>query len=149
MKSELIFGQDAWQKYYFALKTKDEVFIFADLVKAGKVYLTDYNSYAILKNYCKENKDFVKSIGLQFRSHTIKQDVASSSNGVYLSKSIIGQMGGTSKKCYTIGIVNEHNAVAKISYTLLELIEGSVFYGRIEDCFKAGLTNNGEESKIV
>lgn len=72
MKSELIFGQDAWQKYYFALKTKDEVFIFADLVKAGKVYLTDYNSYAILKNYCKENKDFVKSIGLQFRSHTIK-----------------------------------------------------------------------------
>jgi hypothetical protein len=149
MKSELIFGQDAWQKYYFALKTKDQVFIFADLVKAGKVYLTDYNSYAILKNYCKENEDFVKSIGLQFRSHTVKQDVASSSNGVYLSKSIIGQMGGTSKKCYTIGIVNEHNAVAKKTYTLPELIERPVSYGKIEDCFEEGLIYNVEKSKAV
>lgn len=148
MKNELIFGAESWQKFYRSLTDRKRVFISVVLDDNTEVYLSDYSLWKELKAYCKKQSVYIKKVCLSFRSNKIVEDIPENSDGVYCVKSLIGSIGGTTKHCIVIGILQGDN-VAKKSWTTPELLPRNVSPSLEKDCFPEGMIHNVKKSKVI
>lgn len=121
-------------------KDKYKTWIRAVLSSGSEVYLTDYSEWLELKEHCIDNKLSVKKIGLQYRSHSIEIDT-SDSEGVYLTRSIIGSVGRSTRQTFTIGRL-VGSIVKKTIWIIPELIKEFDDEDKVENCFEEALIYN-------
>lgn len=135
-----IIGFENWQNYYVAGSNTKNVWVFIQTSDDRDVYLENHQDWLDFKNYCKESQVDIKNIGLQYKSHLVKT-YAGDADGVYVIRSVKGQMGGTSRECYTIGIVYGEE-VRKTMWLTPELIEDSSFIDTVDNCFEEAIIYN-------
>jgi hypothetical protein len=126
-------------------KDKYNTWIRAILSNDLEIYLTDYSDWFELKTYCKENKLSIKKIGLQYRSHSIEVDTLDS-DGVYLTRSIIGSFGQSTRQTFTIGMLHD-DIVKKTIWVIPELIKELEDEDNIADCFEEALIYDYTEKR--
>lgn len=137
--NDLFFGLENWRKKYLSSSDKEQesIWIFVVLDNDQEIYINKYESWFNLKKHVEKNNLTLKYIGLKYRSNSIKEDV-SSCDGVYLIKSVKGQLGGVSKQCFTIGKI-KGNEVHKTMWLVPELIEEFSCIDPIEKCFEEAI----------
>jgi hypothetical protein len=121
-------------------KDKYKTWIRAILSNSVEVYLTDYSEWSELKSHCKDNNLSVKKVGLQYRSHSIEIDT-SDSEGVYLTRSIIGSFGQSTRQTFTVGRLVD-GIVKKTIWVIPELIKEFEDEDKVENCFEEALIYN-------
>ncbi|NBO99224.1 MAG: hypothetical protein EBU90_03730 [Proteobacteria bacterium] len=135
-----IFGIENWRKAYSSGNKHKNIWIVIETSKDDIVYLEEYSQWLTFKDYCKDNKLKINSIGLQYKSNLIKTDTTQA-DAVYLIRSVKGQMGGVSRDCYTIGIA-KNGKVQKTMWLTPELIEDNSYEDDLENCFEEALIYN-------
>jgi hypothetical protein len=135
-----IFGIDNWRKVYASGNNHKNIWIVIETSDNNIVYLEKYDQWLTFKNYCSENKLNINSVGLQYKSNLVSTDTKNA-DAVYVIRSVKGQMGGTSRDCYTIGIINGDKA-KKTMWLTPELIEDSSYEDDLENCFTEALIYN-------
>jgi hypothetical protein len=131
----MISSYDQWLSEY--RKDKYRIWIKILLSNNEERYFCNYKDWYDLKDYCKSNKIDVKEVGLQYRSNYLGVDTTNC-DGVYLVQSMIGLMGETSRKTYTVGKIYG-NIVKKQIFMTPELIQDREDEDSVESCFEEGL----------
>jgi hypothetical protein len=140
--NELIKHYDIWLSEY--RQNKYNVWFIVDLSNGEKIYLKTYNEWCEkLKPYCYENKLKINAINLQYRSNTVTIDTTNS-DGVYLIRSILGQIGQANKQTVTVGKI-KNNKVIKSIFLTPELITYLEEEDRLEQCFEQAIIYNYNE----
>lgn len=140
-----IIGFENWQKYYLVANSTKNVWIFINTFEDQDIYLEEYQDWLDFKKYCQEANIGIKNIGLQYKSHLVKT-YAGDSDGVYVIRSVKGQMGGTSRECHTIGIIYGQE-VKKTMWLTPELIEDSSFIDTVDNCFEEAIIYHDNRKK--
>lgn len=135
-----IIGFENWQQYYINSSNTKNVWIFIQTSDDKEVYLESYQDWLDFNKYCSETGTNIKNIGLQYKSHLVKT-YAGDADGTYVIRSVKGQMGGTSRDCYTIGIIYGEE-VRKTMWLTPELIEDSSFIDTVDNCFEEAIIYN-------
>jgi len=140
-----IFGIENWRKAYASGNKHKNIWIVIETSDNNVVYLEQYDQWLTFKNYCSENKLNINSVGLQYKSNLVSTDTKNA-DAVYVIRSVKGQMGGVSRDCYTIGIINGNKA-KKTMWLTPELIEDSSYEDDLNNCFEEALIyQNGKKS---
>lgn len=133
-----IIGYDSWKKVFISDQSlKHNIWIYVKLDNDQEIFLRDHSEWLTLSNYCKTNGTKITTIGLRYRSHQIEVD-SSNSEGVYLIRSVKGEFGGSTKQCFTIGLLKD-GVVDKTMWLTPELVEESKIRDKVEDCFQEAL----------
>lgn len=140
----MIFGFENWQKHYIQSGNTKSIWIVVQTSNEDDIYLETYQDWLDFKNYFATQDNKIKNIGLQYKSHLIKT-YAGNADAVYVIRSVKGQMGGTSRDCYTIGIV-KGDKVHKTMWLTPELVEDSSYVDTLENCFEEALVYNDRQN---
>ena len=124
---------------------KQAIWVKVKLTNGKEFFFEKYDTWKFIKDTCKRVGVSVERLHLQFRSHEVKVDL-SDADGVYFIRSVMGQMGGSSKDYYTVGII-KGDRVNKKMYIIPELIEEKSYEDDIESCFPEGIIYNAKEKK--
>lgn len=135
-----IVGIDNWSKVYSSNNNHKNIWIVLDMSNGDTLYLKDYDEWLTLRQYCIENNLKINSVGLQYKTNLVKTDT-SNKDGVYLIRSVKGQMGGSSRDCFTIGIIDGEK-VKKTMWLTPELVEDSSYEDDISNCFEEAIVLN-------
>lgn len=135
MSQQFIIGYENWLQEY----RKDKYNIWTKVKADNNIeyYLRDQKDWLRFKDFCDSHNTKVLSIALQYRSHSVSIDTEDT-DGVYLVRSIIGQMGEQSKQAITIGKVYG-DIVKKTILVTPELIEEFSDEDTVEECFEEAL----------
>ena len=128
-----------WIKSYRG--NTEAIWIKIQLTNGEEFYYDEFEGWKTVKKKCEDEGLFVKELQLQFRSHKIEIDLEDA-EGVYLIRSIMGQMGSENKQFYTTGILKD-GIVYKQMWLVPELIVEKELEDDIEDCFEEALIRNG------
>lgn len=141
-----IFGEDKFAAFYKSLQYEDRsvTWIFFVTDRNEKVFLHEWKDWLTVQNYCIKNERNIASVGLRYKGNEISVDIPKSARGVYLIKSARGQMGFSSKKSVTIGIV-DGSVVRKTHWLVPELIEDLKFVDDIESCHQPAIVFNAKK----
>lgn len=124
-----------WISHY---KTnKNAIWIRGILNNDEEIFLSDFKLWTALANRLENERLFFKKLSLQFKSHEIVLDI-SNCQGIYLVKSVIGQLSGFTKETITFGRV-DGNYVDKIIYMSPELIEEESYRDTLSNCFEEAI----------
>ena len=144
--NDIIFGKSAWLKAYSQRENRIITWVVLEDTNGNMIYI---------KNYCKWTKEFLsfckneglsfKKIGLQYKSNQVMFPCCGADK-LYLIRSIFGKMGGSTRQCFNIGIVNKDRVHKRIISTP-ELIELEEREDTIEECFEEGFLENNEKTK--
>ena len=140
-----IFGIDNWRKHYAVCDNPKKIWIVVETSDNVSAYLEEYDQWLTFKDYCKSNNLKINSVGLQYRSNVVTTDTKNA-DAVYLIRSVKGQMGGTSRDCYTIGVINGDTA-KKTMWLTPELIEDSSYEDNLHSCFEEALIYNDRRTE--
>lgn len=99
-----------------------------------------------VKTYCDENNTPVKEVHLQFRSHKCVMDLKDS-QGVYLVRSAMGEMGGDTLSFITFGVLKRDGLVHKQMWMVPELLKDKEYADPIEDCFEEAIIYNEKKKE--
>lgn len=124
---------------------KQAVWIKIKLTNGKEFYFSKYETWKDIKAICEIQDTFIQEFFLQFRSHEIEIAVEDC-EGVYLIRSILGQMGGESKHYYTVGTI-DGDVVSKKMYIIPELVEEKSYEDDIDSCFPEGIIYNAKKEK--
>ena len=124
-----------WLDFY--LKNQDIVWIKGVLNNDEEVFLESFKEWSAQANRLENECNFFKKLSLQFRSHEIELDIANC-EGVYLVRSVIGQLTGYTKETITFGKVNGNN-VDKTVYMSPELIVDESYSDTLANCFEEAI----------
>ena len=133
--TDYILGYDNWKSEYLSLNDKNKIWIYLQLHDGNEVYLRDHKAWLSLKNDPFNSP--ISKVGLRFRSHLISVDT-SCSDGVYLVQSLKGEFGGSSKHCFTIGVI-KNNVVDKSMWITPELVQEETYEDSIDNCFEEAI----------
>ena len=132
-------------KWIDAYRTnKSAVWIRCTLSNGEELFYDKFDGWKEIKKKCESDKLFFKSLSLQFRSHKVDVDV-SDCDGVYLIRSVMGQIGSDTRNYYTFGRIFG-DKVKKQMWLVPELIVDKEFEESINDCFAETIIYN-EASK--
>jgi hypothetical protein len=126
-------------------KDKYKTWIRVILSNDLEIYLVEYSDWLELKSYCKDNELSVKKVGLQYRSHSIEIDT-DGSDGVYLTRSIIGSFGQSTRQTFTIGKLTD-GTVKKTIWIIPELLKELEDEDKVENCFEEALIYNYDKER--
>jgi len=132
---------DQWLEEY--RKDKRAIWVRALLSDGREIYFKDYDTWHDIKKTCSERCLSVEKIKLQYRSHIIEVDT-NGVEGVYLVRSVMGQIGGDSKNYYTIGCVID-GKVRKSMWLTPELIEEENIEDTLDNCFEEAIIYHYEK----
>jgi len=124
---------------------KQAIWVKVKLTNGKEFFFEKYDTWKFIKDTCKRVGVSVERLHLQFRSHEVKVDL-SDADGVYFIRSVMGQMGGSSKDYYTVGII-KGDRVNKKMYIIPELIEEKSYEDDIESCFPEGIIYNDQKKR--
>ena len=149
MMNDIIFGSEAWRTAYNKRSNRVITWVVLQTDTDDKIYFRNYKCWSseFLK-WFKENNIKIKKFGLQYKSHEYLID-CKNADGIYVIKSVFGRMGGDSKQCFNIGVVNRGKVSKKVIGTP-ELLQTDEYEDTIENCFEEGLLlNNEKEANII
>jgi|694.fasta_scaffold00123_88 hypothetical protein len=134
-----IFGKEQFLQKYKQLSSQERrnIWIIVHTSDESDIYLEDYSDWLTIGNYCNANKLTISKISLQYKSHVVDFDTTNA-DGVYLSKTAKGTLGGETKQCYSIGVLRE-NKIYRTLYAIPELIEDLKLEDEVENCLKEAL----------
>ncbi len=129
-------------KWIDAYRTnKQAIWIRCILTNDEELFFDSFNGWKIIKEKCDTQKLFFKQLSLQFRSHQVNIDI-DNCDGVYLIRSLLGQIGGPTKNYYTTGKVIG-DKVYKTVWMIPELIpEKENIKDDITQCFEEAIIYN-------
>ena len=136
--TEFITSRDQWLLEY--RKDKESVWVISELSDGSEIYFKDYKKWLEIKSKCEEESLSVEAIRLQYRSHVVRSNTKSS-EGVYLVRSIMGEVGGITRNYYTVGKMKK-GAVHKSRWLLPELIEEEKEKDTLDNCFEEAIIYN-------
>jgi len=114
----------------------------------GKLYhFRVAKTWTSLKSICENKNLSVESIDLQFKSHV--ENVHSRSQdveAVYLVRSIMGQIGTSSRDYYTVGKLIK-GVVHKSMWLTPEIIVDQTYEDELENCFEEAMIYNHDKGK--
>ncbi len=125
---------------------KQAVWTKCQLTDGKEYYFDKYGSWKIVKNYCKNNKVFIKDFRLQFRSHEVIIDIPDDIDGFYFVRSVLGRMGGVTNEYLTVGLVKDQS-VKKEMWMIPELVVDKTFEEGIHECFEEAIIYNEKKKK--
>lgn len=131
----------SWIEHYRS--NKDAVWIKCELTNGENIYLDKYNGWLDLKGRMSRDRLFFTKLSLQFRSHEVELNV-NDCEGVYLVRSILGQIGSSVKNYFTFGRIVD-NKVHKEMWIVPELIVERNETDEITDCFPEAIIYNETE----
>ena len=138
-----ITSRDDWLKEYN--KDRRSIWVTVSLSNGKKLWFKDYKKWMKLKDNLSKSDLSIVGLSIQFKSHVENVDIEGA-EGVYLVRSLIGQMGGDTKYYYTTGRV-VGNTVHKSMWLTPEIIEERTTEEQIEDCFEEAIIYNHDERK--
>lgn len=124
-------NREKWLSQY--RKNKNAVWIRCKLTNGEEFNFDEFDGWKKIKEHCDKNQLFFLELYLQFRSNSKKIDLKNA-DGVYMIKSIKGQIGGVSTHYYTVGIINK-DRVKKSMIMTPELVTEIEYEDSIENCF--------------
>lgn len=116
---------------------KEATWIRCKLSNDEKVNFHEFDGWLDLKKKCEESNLFFKQIALQYRSHLEHVDLKDA-NGLYLIRSVKGQMNGKTQHSYTIGVIKDKK-VQKKMWLVPELIVDIEYEDEVENCFEEAI----------
>ena len=122
------------------MDNKDAIWIKARLDDGSEFFMDKHKGWRDLKGYCLDNRAFLEELKLQFRSHEVDINIEDA-QGVYLVRSVLGKMGGSTRDFYTVGILKGQE-VHKTMWCVPELVIEKSYIDDIESCFKEALIYN-------
>jgi hypothetical protein len=133
--SNFITSPDEWIVEY--RKDKYQIWIRVTASNKTEYYLQNYQKWVEFKNFCDNHKLKIDKICLQYKSHIVEIN-CNDADGLYVTKSVIGQCGEKSKDAITIGKVYG-KIVKKTMWVIPELIESFKDEDPIEKCFQEAI----------
>lgn len=118
-------------------KNKRAIWIRCKLTNGDEFNYDHFEGWKELKQKCEKEKLFFSELCIQYRSHQSKIDIEDS-EGIYLIRSIKGQIGGESTHYYTIGTIHGDIVKKKMLITP-ELIVETEYEDSIENCFEEAI----------
>mgnify|MGYP004447780765 FL=1 len=119
---------------------KRAIWVRVCLSDGTEIWFKEYNTWLDINQTCSDQNLYVNSIKLQYRSHVVETDTRNT-EGVYLVRSLMGLIGGSTKHYYTIGIV-EGDIVHKTQWLTPELIEEEKVEDPLDKCFEEAIIYN-------
>ena len=144
---QYIFVHENWCKAYTDDDNRRRIWIYFKTSQNKEVYLSEYKQWLTVQEYLDKNNVTIKEFGIQYRSHRVTEK-CSKKDGVYVIRSVKGELHGLTKQCYTLGIVKGED-VHKTMYLTPALIEESKVVDNIKDCFEEAIVYNDKESKTI
>lgn len=139
----IVCGDNDFAVEYNKGKNTKNIWIVVE-TDSDKYFLQNFDDWLKFKSNCDRSNIKLKSVGLQYKSHHVKQDV-SKSDGAYVIRSVKANFGGDSIDTFVTGVVNG-TEVNKILWSIPALIPEDEFVEKIEDCFEEAIIyNHGKE----
>jgi len=129
---------DKWLEAYRTNKTA--IWIRCVLNNDEELFFDKFEGWKDIKQKCESEKLFFKSLSLQYRSHKVDVDI-SECDGVYLIRSVMGQIGSDTKNYYTFGRIFG-DKVKKQMWLVPELIVDKEFEESVNECFPEAIIYN-------
>ena len=141
--TEYITTHEQWLSEY--RNDKRAIWVRVCLSGGTEIWFKDYNTWLNIKQTCLDDNLSINLIRLQYRSH-IEDIYSGGSEGVYLVRSVMGQIGGDTRHYYTLGLV-DGDVVHKTKWLTPELIEEEKDQDPLDKCFsEAIIYNHAKES---
>ena len=118
-------------------KNNRAIWIRCKLTNGQEYNLDDHKDWRNLKTKCEEERIYFSELYLQYKSHQEAIDI-DNSDGIYIVKSVMGQMGGETKNYFTTGVVNGEKVNKKMWITP-ELVVTNQYEDEIENCFEEAI----------
>ena len=131
-------NNEKFLEYY--IENKEAIWIKARLDNGSEFFMDKHQGWRDLKGYCAEHGTFLEELQLQFRSHEVDINIEDA-EGVYLVRSILGKMGGSTRNFYTVGVL-KGKEVHKTMWCVPELVIEKSYIDDIESCFEEALIYN-------
>ena len=139
-----ITSREQWLEEY--KKDKAAIWVIVTLSDGKQIWFKDYDVWMEIKDLCEDNSLDVAGLSIQFKSHKEDTDL-SGAEAVYLIRSLMGQMGGTTKYYYTVGKLIK-GVMYKSMWLTPEIIEERKEEETIENCFEEAIIyNHGKRKK--
>lgn len=116
---------------------KNAIWIKAILKNDEEIYIDNFKEWTVLANRLENEPQFFKKLSLQFKSNEVPLNIEDC-QGVYLVRSVIGQLTGFTRETITFGRVNG-NYVDKVVYMSPELIEDESYRDTLSNCFEEAI----------
>lgn len=132
-------GIEKWREYCRSIGEsgrRSTIFIVLKTTK-DTIYIPEYKDWLKISDYIKSLSVDIVSVGLQWKTHLVEIDITDS-DGVYIAQTMKGKIGGSSKKCMTIGLVYG-DKVQKQLWSVPELIKDIEYQDDIKGCLKEAL----------
>lgn len=124
-------------------KNKNAIWIKCTLSNGESLFFDKFDGWRTIKIICETQNIFIRKLSLQFRSHEVDIDI-DNCDGIYLIRSVLGQLGSDTQNFYTVGKVVK-NKVYKKLFLIPELIVTKEVEDDIEDCFAEAIIYNEEK----
>jgi hypothetical protein len=113
------------------------IWIRCKLTNGEELNLDKHKGWTDLKEKCEEENLYFSELYLQYKSHQEVIDTKDS-DGIYIIKSVMGQMGGETRSYYTTGVVKGLKVDKKMWITP-ELVVDKEYEDEIENCFEEAI----------
>ena len=141
--TEYITTHEQWLSEY--RNDKRAIWVRVCLSDGTEIRFKNYNTWLDIKQTCLDDNLSISLIRLQYRSH-IEDIYSGGSEGVYLIRSVMGQIGGDTRHYYTLGLV-DGEVVHKTKWLTPELVEEEKDQDPLDKCFaEAIIYNHAKES---
>lgn len=131
-------NNEKWIEAY--RKNKNAIWIKCNLSNGETLFFDKFEGWKTIKKICEDEKVFLTKLSLQFRSHEVDIDIGNC-DGIYLIRSVMGQLGSDTQNFYTFGKVIG-SKVHKKMFLVPELIVTKEVEDDIEDCFAEAIIYN-------
>lgn len=128
-------NREKWLKEY--RKNKTAVWIRCKLTNGDEFNYPSFDGWKTLKEKCDKENLFFSELYIQYRSNQCSIDIKDL-DGIYLIRSIKGQIGVNSTHYYTVGSLQKDEVRKKMLITP-ELIVESEYDDTIENCFEEAI----------
>tara|TARA_Y100001963_G_scaffold117657_1_gene163725 strand:- start:799 stop:1251 length:453 start_codon:yes stop_codon:yes gene_type:complete len=145
--TDIKFDKDKWLPRYRSNKTA--VWIKCILTDGQQMFFDHFSGWLEIKELCEANNLFIAKLELQYRSHVehvFSLDEERDCDGIYLIRSMMGELGGDCRQYYTSGILKD-GKIDKIMWLVPELIVERKTSDDISECFEEAIIYNDQKKK--
>lgn len=141
--NNFIYGYENWKNFYTTSpeETQRQTWVYLKFSNNQEIYLKSYEDLKLVQDFVYKNKLNIDTVGLRYKSHNIEIDTKDS-DAVYIVRSAKGEFGGSTKNCYTVGMLNG-DKVNKTMWITPELIEECSYVDDLDNCFEEAIIYHG------
>jgi hypothetical protein len=143
-----IIGKDAFLEKYRSLSTYERRSVWILLFPTGgpTMYIQKFKDWPEVIKYIKEQNLRLDKIGLQYKTNTIEYSVKKS-DGVYISQTVRGNMGGQTIECFSLGFAKD-GIVYRTLYSTPDLTPDMQLEDNIDEVLQEALLVYDKEKNI-